>query len=404
MTANDLGLMLDLKSPWKILDVNLDHATHKIVIQVGCEGTLWIEDGQTLHIHGYDEREWRHLDFWQYETVLKARVPRLKDPVSGKTQSVTVPWAGPGSRWTRAFENHAIQALQIAHTVSDAAKLLRVNWHSAQRIMALAVERGMARRQEDQMETLGADEKSFLRGQNYISVLTDLAGRRVLEVKPGATKEVVKSLIEESLSPQQRKAVKAVAMDRSGTFKAAVSETLPAAKIVFDNYHLAADLNKAVDATRRSENKQLSSQGNDLLKGTRFQWLSDPATLPPTVLSSFEILAQKQLQTSRAWGLKELFKGLYEQKDAEAGARYFDQWVQKAKRSRLPAMKKLAASFQASREGILNWFDYQITNALTEGLNSVIQGLKTAARGFRNAASYRIRILFFTGKLELQAR
>jgi transposase len=269
--------------------------------------------------------------------------------------------------------------------------------------MAQAVERGMARRQEDQMETLGADEKSFLRGQNYISVLTDLAGRRVLDVKPGATKEVVKSLIEQSLSPKQREAVKAVAMDRSGTFKAAVSETLPAAKIVFDSYHLAADLNKAVDATRRSEHKQLSSEGDDLLKGTRFQWLSDPATLKPTVFSSFELLAQKQLKTSRAWGLKELFKGLYEQKDAEAGGRYFDQWVVKAKRSRLPSMKKLAESFKASREGILNWFDYHITNALTEGLNSVIQGLKTAARGFRNAASYRIRILFFAGKLELQA-
>jgi transposase len=57
--------------------------------------------------------------------------------------------------------------------------------------------------------------------------------------------------------------------------------------------------------------------------------------------------------------------------------------------------------FQASREGGLNWFAYQITNALTEGLISVIQGIKTAARGFRNAASY--RILCFAGKLELQA-
>jgi len=403
MTATDLGLMLDLKSPWKITEVKIDHAAHKIELRVSCEGTVWIEGGQALHIHGYEEREWRHLDFWQYETVLKAKVPRLKDPVSGKTQNVAVPWAGVGSRWTRAFENHAIEALRIAHTISDAAKLLRLNWHSAQRIMDLAVERGMDRRKEEEIEMLGADEKSFLRGQNYISVLTDLEGRRVLDVKPGATKEVVKSLIEETLSESQRQAVKAVAMDRSGTFKAAVTEALPQAKIVFDSYHLAADLNKAVDTTRREENKQLSSEGSDILKGTRFQWLSEPTTMKSEVLSSFEALAKIQLKTSRAWGLKELFKGLYEQKDAEAGAKYFDQWVGKAKCSRLPAMKKVAESFKASREWILNWFEYPITNALTEGLNSVIQGLKTAARGFRNAASYRTRILFFAGKLELQA-
>ena len=401
MTATDLSLMLDLKSPWKITDVKIDHAAHKIELRVSCEGTRWIEGEQILHIHSYEEREWRHLDFWQYETVLKAKVPRLKDPVSGQTQSVAVPWAAVGSRWTRAFENHAIEALQMAHPISDAAKLLRLNWHSAQRIMDLAVERGMNRRQEEEIEELGVDEKSFLRAQNYISVLTDLEGRRVLDVKPGATKEIVKSLIEETLSESQRQAVKAVAMDRSGTFKAAVTEALPQAKIVFDSYHLAADLNKAVDATRRAENHQLSSAGNDLLKGTRFQWLRDPTTMKPAVFSNFETLAKLQLKTSRAWMLKELFKGLYEQPDAAAGARYFDQWVSKAKRSRLPAMKKVAESFKASRTWILNWFEYAITNALTEGLNSVIQGLRTATRGFRNAASYRTRILFFAGKLEL---
>ena len=401
MTATDLSLMLDLKSPWKITDVKIDHAAHKIELRVSCEGTRWIEGEQILHIHSYEEREWRHLDFWQYETVLKAKVPRLKDPVSGQTQSVAVPWAAVGSRWTRAFENHAIEALQMAHPISDAAKLLRLNWHSAQRIMDLAVERGMNRRQEEEIEELGVDEKSFLRAQNYISVLTDLEGRRVLDVKPGATKEIVKSLIEETLSESQRQAVKAVAMDRSGTFKAAVTEALPQAKIVFDSYHLAADLNKAVDATRRAENHQLSSAGNDLLEGTRFQWLRDPTTMKPAVFSNFETLAKLQLKTSRAWMLKELFKGLYEQPDAAAGARYFDQWVSKAKRSRLPAMKKVAESFKASRTWILNWFEYAITNALTEGLNSVIQGLRTATRGFRNAASYRTRILFFAGKLEL---
>ena len=42
-----------------------------------------------------------------------------------------------------------------------------------------------------------------------------------------------------------------------------------------------------------------------------------------------------------------------------------------------------------------------ITNAVTEGLNSKIQSLKSAARGFRSFRNYRIRILFFCGKLNL---
>ena len=53
MTATDLSLMLDLKSPWKVTDVKIDHAAHKIELRVSCEGTRWIEGEQILHIHSY---------------------------------------------------------------------------------------------------------------------------------------------------------------------------------------------------------------------------------------------------------------------------------------------------------------------------------------------------------------
>ena len=44
---------------------------------------------------------------------------------------------------------------------------------------------------------------------------------------------------------------------------------------------------------------------------------------------------------------------------------------------------------------------HPITNALTEGFNSRIQAIKADARGFRRFANYRVRILFFCGKLDL---
>jgi len=50
---------------------------------------------------------------------------------------------------------------------------------------------------------------------------------------------------------------------------------------------------------------------------------------------------------------------------------------------------------------LLTYLKHPITNAVTEGLNSKIQSLKSAARGFRNFQNYRTRILFFCGKLEL---
>ena len=52
-------------------------------------------------------------------------------------------------------------------------------------------------------------------------------------------------------------------------------------------------------------------------------------------------------------------------------------------------------------DNLLTYLKHHITNAVTEGLNSKIQSIKAAARGFRNFTNYRTRILFFCGKLNL---
>ena len=52
-------------------------------------------------------------------------------------------------------------------------------------------------------------------------------------------------------------------------------------------------------------------------------------------------------------------------------------------------------------ENIITYLKHPITNAVSEGLNSKIQTLKANARGFRNFANYRTRILFYCGKLDL---
>lgn len=405
MTHQDLEMMLGLTAPWKLNTAEIDHTKRTVTLRVVCESTLWgdPESGRRLHIHSHEERRWRHLDFWQYETVLIASVPRVLDPETGKTQMVTVPWAGAGSRWTLAFEALALAVIQACRSIEDARRLLRLSWDSAQRIIRRAVERGMARRQSRGIDFLGIDEKSFGKGQNYISVLTDITGKCVLEVVEGADKPSAMALIR-TLPPEQLAGVQAVAMDRSPAYLAAVSEALPGAAIVHDAYHLSADLNKAVDQVRRQEHRILLSLGDDTLTGTKYDWLRNPLNMTPEKLTAFTGLASLALKTSRAWGIKELFGGFWEQPDAAAGGRFFAKWYARTIRSRLEPMKKLARSFRKSLPYLVTWFQFPISNAMAEGFNSVIQLLKAAARGFRNAANYRISILFHCGKLDLSVQ
>ena len=52
-------------------------------------------------------------------------------------------------------------------------------------------------------------------------------------------------------------------------------------------------------------------------------------------------------------------------------------------------MKKVAMTVRKEREGVLNWFTSRSTNAFLEGVNSVVQSIKRAARGFRNLGGLR---------------
>ena len=91
-------------------------------------------------------------------------------------KTILVPWAEKYSRFTLLFEAFAVRVLQAANNVKRAAALLGLDWDSVHRIMKRAVERGLARRQLEEVRHVGIDEKSFRRRHNYLSLLTDLSG------------------------------------------------------------------------------------------------------------------------------------------------------------------------------------------------------------------------------------
>jgi transposase len=72
--------------------------------------------------------------------------------------------------------------------------------------------------------------------------------------------------------------------------------------------------------------------------------------------------------------------------------------------SRLEPLKKVANLIDAHWQEILNYIKHRITNAASEGLNSRIQAIKSAARGFRSFANYRTRIPFHCGRLDFNTQ
>lgn len=397
------SLLLGLDSNWSVADVDLDVSGTKVDIHLSHVGSSLecAECGATCSKADHaPERSWRHLDTMQFETILHARVPRSDCPQCG-VKTIAIPWAGKHSRFTLMFEAFAIEILRIASSIEVGRKLLRLSWSSAQQIMSRAVERGLDKRSLEEVRRVGMDEKSFLRSQSYVTALNDLDGGRVIDVVEGRTTKDASALIEK-VPPVVRDRIEAIALDMWPAFITAARNHLPKADIVFDRFHVSKHLNDAVDKVRRAEHKVLSSEGRDDLGGSKYAWLKSDKNLSELQRSLLDTLCGKNLKTSRAWAIKESFNEYWQSRNAAFAEDVFKDWYAWAIRSRLDPIKKVARMIKKHLAGLNTYFTHRITNAVSEGLNSRIQSVKSAARGFRNFANYRIRILFFCGKLDLK--
>ena len=397
------ALLLGVGSPWEVKTVDLNLEGKKVEIELGWQwgaAAKCPECGRECSIHDCaPERTWRHLDTMQFMTLIRARTPRADCPEHG-VKTMQVAWAAPQGRFTLLFERFAVEVLLASASVSQACALLGLSWDTAQEIMRRAVQRGLERRQLDRLKYLGMDEKSFRRGQSYVTLLTDLEESRVLDVVEERTAEAASQLWD-TLSPEQKQGVEAVAVDLWEPFIQTIQTQVPDADIVHDKFHVSKYLGEAVDKVRRQEHKELLAQGDETLKGTRQLWLYNPQNFSPEQAEEFSALKDLHLKVARAWAAKELFSKFWEYQEEGWARRFFKDWFGWVSRSRLKPVVDVAQMLKRHLDNLLTYLKHHITNAVTEGLNSKIQSLKSAARGFRNFRNYRIRILFFCGKLNL---
>jgi transposase len=219
--------LLGLTAPWGVKNVELKLAEGEVHITVALPPEeLWVcpECLERAPIHDHRERTWRHLDTFQYKTLLHARVPRLDCPTHGVKQ-LRVPWAEEGSRFTALFEALAIDWMLQA-PIAAVATRLKLSWTAAANIQARAVRRGMQRRTVEPIENLGIDETSFQKRHEYVTVVNDLDRGRVLYVaddrKQSSLDGFWKTLTEDAIA-----AIRGIALDMWAPYLRSIYEFVP---------------------------------------------------------------------------------------------------------------------------------------------------------------------------------
>lgn len=208
--------ILGICAPWYVDGVELDHRGAKVTVQLEhqAEGFCCPKCGVAVSVYDHAEaRTWRHLDTCQFETLLTARVPRVKCARCG-VLTATIPWAAPHGRFTLLFECFALDVLFAVQVQSRAAELLRLSDDQVRWLQRRAVERGLRRRDPERPRPhVMMDEKSLHTGHHYVTILSDGTHGEVLDVVEHRTTEAAAELFGEALSESQKATVKAVSVD-----------------------------------------------------------------------------------------------------------------------------------------------------------------------------------------------
>jgi transposase len=340
---------------------------------------------------------WRHLNFFQHQAYLNARVPRVRCETCG-VKKIAVPWARPDSGFTLLFEA-MVMTMVSAMPVKAVARIVGEHDTKLWRVVHHYVAEARARADASSVTRVAIDETAARRGHNYISLFVDIDQARVLFATEGRDASTVAAFAQDLTAHRgEPQAIEEVCIDMSPAFIKGVADNLPEAAIPFDKFHAVKIINEAVDQVRRAEQKTQAA----LLRGTRYIWRRNPANLSERQKATLDSLPTHHLKTARAYQIRLAFQDLYEQPSTQTATAFLKKWYFWATHSRLEPMIEAAHTIKRHWDGILRWFDSKIANGLIEGINSLVQAAKAKARGYRTTRNLKAMVYLLAGKLDLR--
>ena len=336
-------------------------------------------------MHDRASRRWRHLDLAGRRCFIEYELRRVCCGDCG-VRVEAVPWARPGARHTRDFEDMVcFCAQQMAK--SQVQALLRVAWETVGRIVERVVADHLDERRLAGLVQIGCDELSYRRGQRYLTNVADHHTGRIVWSSPGRNAQALQAFFSEL--GERKDSIRAVSIDMSGGYEKAVRAALPEAQIAFDPFHVVALAGRAVDDVRRAEwnakGKSKTPEGK-WLKNVRWALRKAPENLTDRQRLALAGIQQTNVRLYRAYLLKEQLRALYHLDDRATAPEHLDAWLTWAQRSKLTPFVRLARTLRRYREGILAALALGLTNARLEGLHSKVRLLSHRSFGFHSAA------------------
>lgn len=288
----------------------------------------------------------------------------------------------------------------------EVAEAFRTSWDKVFSAVSMAVEWGLANRELSGVTAIGIDEVLWHRGHKYLTVVYQIDNhcKRLLWVGRKRTTLTLMRFFH-WFGDERTRHLRFVCTDMWAAYLKVLAYkakkgVLGAARLL-DRFHIAKNMNKAIDTVRATEAKKLKAQGIEVLKHSRWCLLKRRENLTERQDIKLAELARYNLKTFRAYLLKEDFQSFWNYSMPYWAGRFLDRWCARTMRSRIEPMKKVAKSLRKHRDLLLNWFKARkaVSLGAVEGLNNRLKVTFRKSYGFRTFKATEIALYHNMGAL-----
>jgi transposase len=358
---------------------------------------------------GYDrlpQRQWLFIPLWGIVTWFVYAARRVNCPEHGVVVE-HLPWSEGKRPVTRAMMGFLARWARHL-SWRQTAQSFQTSWDCVYRSVEWFVQWGLAHRQLEGIEAIGVDEVHWgknKRADGFLTVIyqIDSQCRRLLWVGRKRTQATLRQGLA-ALGPKVVGGLRFVCSDMWRPYLNVLAAQAGQALHVLDRFHITLHLNQAVDQTRRAESARFRTAASaqaDRLKSMRWKLLRRGSRVRGRARSQLNALVASKLATARAWILKETFQDFWHYKSVTWAGYFLKVWTERALRSRIEPMRKVARMLRSHEPLLLNWFKAkgEISSGAVEGLNNKIRVVTRRAYGFRTFEAMEIALYHTLGRL-----
>ena len=354
---------------------------------------------------GYDQsrtpRLFEFIGFWGYLVFLVYCMRRVNCRQCGVVVE-EVPW-GAGKHSSTKVYMHFLGHWARKLSWKETAEEFRTSWDKVHDAVAYLVTWGLEHRVLRPIRAIGVDEIQYGKGHKYLTLVyqIDLGCTRLLWIGKERTVKTFREFFA-MIGPEVSEKIEFVCSDMWKPYLGVIRQKCSQALNILDRFHIVAKVNKALDDIRASEARSMKRDGYEpVLTKSRWCLLKRPENLTEPQKVKLKDLVRYNLQSVRAYLLKEDFRHLWNYESTAWAAKFLDRWCSQVMRSRIEPLKKVARTLRAHRELILNYFRArkEFSSGVIEGLNNKAKVTMRRSYGFRTFRVTELALYHSLGKL-----